>query len=72
MGTFSIWHWVIVLIVVILVFGTAKIKNIGKDLGAAIKDFKKGLKEDETESPNTIEASATESVVEESKEKNSS
>ena len=45
MGSFSIWHWLIVLLVIILVFGTAKLKNIGKDLGGAIKGFKEGMKD---------------------------
>ena len=45
MGSFSIWHWLIVLLVIILVFGTAKLKNMGKDLGGAIKGFKEGMKE---------------------------
>jgi sec-independent protein translocase protein TatA len=45
MGTFSIWHWLIVLLVIILVFGTAKLKNVGKDLGGAIKGFKEGIKD---------------------------
>jgi sec-independent protein translocase protein TatA len=45
MGSFSIWHWLIVLLVIILVFGTSKLKNIGKDLGGAIKGFKEGVKE---------------------------
>ena len=45
MGGFSIWHWLIVLVVVVLVFGTGKLKNIGKDLGGAIKGFKEGMKE---------------------------
>ncbi len=40
MGSFSIWHWLIVLLVIILVFGTSKLKNIGKDMGGAIKGFK--------------------------------
>ena len=44
MGSFSIWHWLIVLLVIILVFGTAKLKNIGKDMGGAIKGFKEGMK----------------------------
>lgn len=43
MGSFSIWHWLIVLLVIILVFGTSKLKNLGKDLGGAIKGFKEGL-----------------------------
>jgi sec-independent protein translocase protein TatA len=45
MGSFSIWHWLIVLVVIILVFGTSKLKNMGKDLGGAIKGFKEGIKE---------------------------
>ncbi|NBD20148.1 Sec-independent protein translocase subunit TatA [Aquabacterium fontiphilum] len=45
MGTFSIWHWVIVLLIVVLVFGTKKLKNIGTDLGAAVKGFKDGVKD---------------------------
>ncbi len=45
MGSFSIWHWLIVLLVIILVFGTAKLKNMGKDMGGAIKGFKEGMKE---------------------------
>jgi sec-independent protein translocase protein TatA len=45
MGSLSIWHWLIVLAVVILVFGTSKLRNLGKDLGGAIKGFKEGIKE---------------------------
>lgn len=45
MGTFSIWHWVIVLLIVVLVFGTKKLKNIGSDLGGAVKGFKDGMKD---------------------------
>jgi sec-independent protein translocase protein TatA len=44
MGTFSIWHWLIVLLVVVLIFGTKKLKNIGADLGGAVKGFKDGVK----------------------------
>lgn len=50
MGTFSIWHWIIVLVIVVLVFGTKKLRNLGGDLGSAIKGFKDGMKESETES----------------------
>ena len=42
MGSFSIWHWLIVLLVVVLIFGTKKLKNIGSDLGGAVKGFKDG------------------------------
>ena len=45
MGSFSIWHWLVVLLIVVLVFGTKKLKNIGSDLGSAIKGFKDGLKD---------------------------
>jgi sec-independent protein translocase protein TatA len=44
MGSFSIWHWLIVLLVVVLIFGTKKLKNIGSDLGGAVKGFKEGMK----------------------------
>ncbi len=44
MGSFSIWHWLIVLLVVVLIFGTKKLKNVGSDLGAAVKGFKDGVK----------------------------
>jgi sec-independent protein translocase protein TatA len=46
MGTFSIWHWLIVLVVVLLIFGTKKLRNIGSDLGGAVKGFKEGIKEE--------------------------
>jgi len=45
MGGLSIWHWLIVLVVVIAVFGTKKLRNVGSDLGAAVKGFKDGMKE---------------------------
>ena len=45
MGSFSIWHWLIVLLIIVLVFGTKKLKNIGSDLGGAVKGFKDGMKE---------------------------
>jgi sec-independent protein translocase protein TatA len=52
MGSFSIWHWIIVLVVVVLVFGTKKLGNIGEDLGKAIKGFKQGMKdEDKSDKP---------------------
>ncbi len=47
MGSFSIWHWLIVLLVVVLVFGTKKLRNIGSDFGGAIKGFKEGMRTDE-------------------------
>jgi sec-independent protein translocase protein TatA len=45
MGSLSIWHWLVVLLIVVLVFGTKKLKNIGTDLGGAVKGFKDGVKD---------------------------
>lgn len=50
MGSFSIWHWLIVLVIVMLVFGTKKLGNIGSDLGKAVKGFKDGVKGEEEKS----------------------
>ncbi|MCP3725450.1 Sec-independent protein translocase subunit TatA [Paraburkholderia sp. CNPSo 3272] len=47
MGSLSIWHWLIVLLIVALVFGTKKLRNIGSDLGGAVKGFKEGMRENE-------------------------
>ena len=47
MGGLSIWHWIIVLVVVLLVFGTKRLRNAGNDLGEAVKGFKKGMKDDD-------------------------
>jgi len=59
MGTFSIWHWLIVLLVVVLIFGTKKLKNIGSDLGGAVKCFKDGMKSgSEGVEPGSAERSA--------------
>jgi sec-independent protein translocase protein TatA len=55
MGSFSVWHWLIVLLIVVLIFGTKKLKNIGTDLGAAVKGFKDGVKDG---SSSNAEASA--------------
>ena len=49
MGGLSIWHWLIVLLVVVLIFGTKKLRNIGQDLGGAVKGFKEGVKGAEAE-----------------------
>ncbi len=65
MGTFSIWHWLIVLLVIILVFGTKKLKNLGSDLGGAVRGFKDGLKEgNKEESFSSIESNETKDLSE--------
>lgn len=60
MGSLSIWHWLVVLVIVVLIFGTSKIKNMGKDLGGAVKGFKEGMKEaqDEPQKPQQVEQKA--------------
>ncbi len=45
MGSFSVWHWLIVLLIILLVFGTKKLRNLGSDLGGAVKGFKEGMKD---------------------------
>jgi len=47
MGSLSIWHWLIVLLVVVLIFGTKKLRNIGQDLGGAVKGFKEGMRNED-------------------------
>jgi sec-independent protein translocase protein TatA len=52
MGSFSIWHWLIVLVVVLLIFGTKKLRNVGSDLGGAVRGFKEGMKSAEEDGKN--------------------
>ncbi len=56
MGEFSIWHWLIVLLIVVMVFGTKKLKNIGRDLGEAVKGFKQGMQAAEEPAPPQVAA----------------
>lgn len=56
MGSFSIWHWLIVLVIVMLVFGTKKLGNIGSDLGKAVKGFKDGVRGEEEKAAGTDKA----------------
>jgi sec-independent protein translocase protein TatA len=51
MGSWSIWHWIVVLVIVMLVFGTKKLRNIGTDLGSAVRGFKDGMKESSADKP---------------------
>ncbi|GAA7826460.1 twin-arginine translocase TatA/TatE family subunit [Helicobacter pylori] len=72
MGGFtSVWHWVIVLLVIVLLFGAKKIPELAKGLGSGIKNFKKAVKDDEEEAknePKTLDAQATQTKVHESSE----
>ncbi|MEE9331667.1 MAG: Sec-independent protein translocase subunit TatA [Methylophilaceae bacterium] len=65
MGAFSLWHWLIVLLIVVLVFGTKKLRNMGSDVGGAVKEFKRAVKDNEVENEAeetgaTIEGEVTE------------
>jgi sec-independent protein translocase protein TatA len=53
MGSWSIWHWLVVLVIAALIFGTKKLRNVGEDVGAAVKSFRKGLQDgnDKAEQP---------------------
>ena len=64
MGSFSIWHWLIVLVIVMLVFGTKKLGNIGSDLGKAVKGFKDGVKGEEEQA--AAKSSAPQQVADKS------
>jgi sec-independent protein translocase protein TatA len=71
MGTFSIWHWLVVLAIVVLVFGTKKLRNLGSDLGGAIKGFKEGMKnaEEESATPPPTQQITSHTIENEIKEK---
>ena len=62
MGSFSIWHWLIVLVIVLLIFGTKKLRNVGQDLGGAVKGFKDGMK-DATATAKPADAAPAEKVT---------
>ena len=56
MGSFSIWHWLIVLAIIVLIFGTKKLRNLGGDLGSAVKGFKDGIKSEENKTAADAQA----------------
>ncbi|MEO8365447.1 MAG: Sec-independent protein translocase subunit TatA [Pseudoxanthomonas sp.] len=70
MGGLSIWHWIIVLVVVLLVFGTKRLRNAGQDLGEAVKGFKKGMKDDDDKPTGQLgDPSRKDETTSESKER---
>lgn len=74
MGSFSIWHWLIVLLVVLLIFGTKKLRNMGSDLGGAVRGFKEGMKsaDDEKTAAKIESGSAGQTIEGEVKDKTKS
>lgn len=67
MGTFSIWHWLVVLLIVVMVFGTKKLKNLGSDLGGAVKGFKDGMKDAQSGDASPDAPAATAKVTQDIK-----
>ncbi|MCI4399032.1 MAG: twin-arginine translocase TatA/TatE family subunit [Campylobacteraceae bacterium] len=63
MGSFSIWHWVVVLLIILLLFGAKRIPELAKGLGSGIKNFKNAIKEDENEVAKTAEAKPVETTA---------
>ena len=64
MGSLSIWHWLIVLVIVMLIFGTKKLRNMGADLGGAVRGFKDGMREGGSDKQDAAAAQASSKTVE--------
>jgi sec-independent protein translocase protein TatA len=72
MGSFSIWHWLIVLVIVMMIFGTKKLRNIGEDLGSAVKGFKQGMKDgSDAAAPPSQQVGNSQTIDGEAREKKS-
>jgi sec-independent protein translocase protein TatA len=63
MGSFSIWHWLIVLLIVLLVFGTKKLRNMGSELGGAVKNFKDAVKDENAKLADKSEKSESGTTI---------
>ena len=59
MGSFSLWHWLIVLLIVVLIFGTKKLRNMGSDVGGAVNEFKKAMKDEQVTDKSISEIGTT-------------
>ncbi len=64
MGSWSIWHWLVVLVIVVLVFGTKRLTGGAKDVGNAVKEFKKGMRDDDEKPAQLNDQSKQESSSE--------
>ena len=69
MGSLSIWHWLIVLVIIMLVFGTKKLRNIGSDLGGAVRGFKEGVKEGTEKAASEAQQASSKTIDVEAREK---
>lgn len=71
MGGLSLWHWLIVLVVVVLIFGTKRLRNLGQDLGESVKGFKKGMSDDDKPAARLPDDSGTDDVTTSQRERDS-
>lgn len=55
MGELSVWHWLLVMVLVMMVFGTRKLRTLGQDLGGAVKGFKDAMREGAAEAPRQLQ-----------------
>ena len=69
MGSFSLWHWLIVLLIVVLVFGTKKLRNMGSDVGGAVNEFKKAMKDGQASDVNDNTTTVEGEVINKTKDK---
>ncbi|MCO5109106.1 MAG: Sec-independent protein translocase subunit TatA [Burkholderiaceae bacterium] len=69
MGSLSIWHWLIVLVIIMLIFGTKKLRNIGTDLGGAVRGFKEGIKEGTEKAASESQPASSKTIDVEAREK---
>ena len=69
MGSLSIWHWLIVLVIIMLIFGTKKLRNIGSDLGGAVRGFKEGVKEGTDKVASESQQASSKTIDVEAREK---
>jgi sec-independent protein translocase protein TatA len=69
MGSFSVWHWLIVLLIILLVFGTKKLRNLGSDLGGAVKGFKEGMKDGSSTDATTTQKTDAPTIDVQAKDK---
>ncbi|MCL4775265.1 MAG: Sec-independent protein translocase subunit TatA [Burkholderiaceae bacterium] len=69
MGSFSIWHWLIVLVIIMLIFGTKKLRNIGSDLGGAVRGFKEGVREGTEKAASESQSASSKTIDVEAREK---
>ena len=72
MGSLSIWHWLIVLLIAVLIFGTKRLGSIGTDLGGAVKGFRKAMNDSDDDDPKQLKQQQADAEFAESRQKDAS